>query len=182
MAKKAVVILADGFEELEAISVIDILRRANIDTTVAGLDKLNIKGSHGVIISADKILDESGDYDACVFPGGMQGATNLSASEKVKKLIQKMNSANKIIAAICASPVIVLGPSSILKNRHAVCYPGMEKEFPKDVKYKDSDVVIDGNIITSRGPATAVAFALAIVQQLAGKVIAENVRKAILAK
>jgi 4-methyl-5(b-hydroxyethyl)-thiazole monophosphate biosynthesis len=182
MAKKAIIVLAEGFEEIEAVTSIDILRRAEIDITVAGLGNLNVKGSRGLIVTADKKLDEAGiDYDACIFPGGMPGATNLANSEKVKKLIQKMESAGKIIAAICASPAIVLGPVGILKNKSATCYPGMEQNFKSDVKYKDNDVVVDGNIITSRGPATALLFSLAIVKKLVGKEIADRIKKAVLA-
>ena len=182
MAKKAIIVLAEGFDEIEAVTSIDILRRAEIDITVAGLGNLNVKGSRVLIVTSDKKLDEAGiDYDACIFPGGMPGATNLANSEKVKKLIQKMDSAGKIIAAICASPAIVLGPVGILKNKSATCYPGMEQNFKSDVKYKDNDVVVDGNIITSRGPATALLFSLAIVKKLVGKEIADRIKKAVLA-
>jgi 4-methyl-5(b-hydroxyethyl)-thiazole monophosphate biosynthesis len=182
MAKKAIIILADGFEEIEAVTVIDILRRAGIDITVAGLGNINVKGSRGLNVVADKKLDELDiDYDACIFPGGMPGATNLASSGKVKTLIQKMNSTNKLVAAICASPAVVLAPTGILKNKSATCYPGMEQNFGSDVKYKDNNVVVDGNIITSRGPATALLFSLAIVEKLVGKEIADRVKKAVLA-
>lgn len=183
MSKKAIIIiLAEGFEEIEAVTVIDMLRRAGIEVTVAGLDNINVRGSGGLNIVADKRLDETGtDYDACIFPGGMPGAANLAGSKKVKTLIQKINSAKKLVAAICASPALVLAPTGILKNRSATCYPGMQENFGSDVKYKDEDVVIDGNIITSRGPATALAFSLAIVEKLAGKETADKIKKATLA-
>lgn len=182
MSKKAVVILAEGFEEIEAVTIIDILRRAGVDVTVAGLGNLKIKGSHGINITTDKKLDECGlDYDACIFPGGMPGATNLAASEKVKKLIEKMNSEGKLIAAICASPAVVLSPTGVLKNKSATCYPGMESNFSKDTFYKEDGVVADGNIITSRGPATALEFSFVTVEKLLGKAVSDKLRKSTLA-
>ncbi len=179
MAKKALVILAEGFEEIEAVSPIDILRRSGIEVTVAGLHDVKVKGSRGIVIAADKQLDEAGtDFDALVLPGGMPGAVNLGASEKVKSLIAGMNAQGKVIAAICAAPVKVLAPLGVLKNRSATCYPGMEKEFGKETVFKDLPVVIDGNIITSRGVGTALAFSFALVETLAGKEAAERVKKA----
>lgn len=170
MAKKALVVLADGFEEIEAVTTIDILRRAGIDVTVAGLGKTQIRGSHGITITADNKVDEAGaDFDAIILPGGMPGAKNLAGSEKVKGLIAKMHSEGKLIAAICASPAVVLAQTGILKNKSATCYPGMEGNFGKDTKYRGDNVVIDGNIITSRGPATAFLFSLGIAEKLAGK-------------
>jgi len=181
MLKKAIIVLANGFEEIEAVTVIDVLRRAKIDITVAGLGDAKIKGSRGITVIADKKLDETGSgFDACIFPGGMPGATNLAASGKVKDLIQKMNSQGKFIAAICASPAILLAPTGILKNKSATCYPGMQDGFEKDTKYKEDSVVVDGNLITSRGPATALEFSLAIVENLVGKETAERVKKATL--
>lgn len=182
MTKRAIIVLAEGFEEIEAITAIDVLRRAGIETVVAGLDDLKVQGSHGLTVSADILLDKAGsDFDACVFPGGMPGATHLGTSEKIQELIQKMNSQKKLIAAICASPAIVLAPTGILKNKMATCYPGMQTYFDTDTSYKAEDMVIDGNIITSRGPGTALAFSLAIVEKLIGKETADKVRKATLA-
>ncbi|MFH1854262.1 MAG: DJ-1 family glyoxalase III [Candidatus Omnitrophota bacterium] len=182
MVKKAIVVLAEGFEEIEAVTIIDILRRAGIEVTVAALDDLKARGSHGITLLADIKLDKAGsDFDACVFPGGMPGATHLGVSEKVRELIQKMNSEKKIVAGICASPALVLAPLGILKNKNATCYPNMQTHFQQDTNYKTHDVVIDGNIITSRGPATALMFSLAIVEKLIGRVTAGKVKKAVLA-
>lgn len=182
MAKKTIIILADGFEEIEAVTVIDILRRTGIEVTVAGLDNIEIKGSRGLKVRADKKLAESGsDFDACVLPGGAQGANNLAASQRVTELIQKMDRDKKIIAAICASPAVVLTAAGILKNKTATCYPGMQENFGKETTYKEQVIVIDGNIITSRGPATALEFSLVIAEKLAGKETAGKVRKAVLA-
>lgn len=182
MAKKAIIVLADGFEEIEAVTVIDILRRAEVNITVAGLGDTKVTGSRGLNITVDKKLDEAGsDFDALIFPGGMPGATNLAASDKVKNLIQKMHSEDRLIAAICAAPAIVLAPTGILKGRSATSYPGMQKNFGKDVTYKEENVITDGNIITSRGPGTALLFALTIVEKLAGKEIKDKIKKATLA-
>ena len=182
MGKKVIIILADGFEEIEAVTVIDILRRAGIEVTVAGMSNIDIKGSRGLKVKADKKLDDAGsDFDACVLPGGGQGANNLAASRKVRELIQKMNRDKKIIASICASPAVVLVPAGVLKNKAATCYPGMQESFGNETTYKEQDIVIDGNIITSRGPATALEFSLEIAEKLAGKQTADKIRKAVLA-
>ena len=182
MVKKAIVILADGFEEIEAITPIDVLRRAGVEVTVAGVSDIKVKGSRGLVVEADKKLDEAGmDFDACVLPGGSVGAANLAASLKVKSMIKAMNQNGKMIAAICASPNAVLAPLGILKNRSVTGYPGLTENFGKETVYKEDNVVVDGNIITSRGPATALLFALTIVQGLVGKETSEKVKKATLA-
>lgn len=170
MPKRALVILAQGFEEIEAVTVIDILIRAGIAVTTAGLNAIEVKGSHGIILVADKKLDTiKEDFHACVLPGGLAGAKNLAASEKVNLIIKQLHKNGKIIAAICASPAIVLAPAGILKNKTATCYPGMQNKFGKETIFKETAVVIDGNIITSRGPATALLFTLSIVEILCGK-------------
>jgi protein deglycase len=183
MGKKALIILADGFEEIEAITAIDILRRAGVEVTICGLDSEKVKGSKGVVIVTDRMLqgDESA-YDACVLPGGMPGAENLAASDKVKKILLDMNDKRKTIAAICAAPAIVLAPLGILDNKYATCYPGMESSFSGTTDYKKDDVVIDKNIITSQGPATALKFALAIADKLCGQAIAQKIASATLSK
>jgi 4-methyl-5(b-hydroxyethyl)-thiazole monophosphate biosynthesis len=181
--KKALVALAEGFEEIEAITVIDILRRSGISVTAAGVDALRVKGAHGVCVLADELLDLAGeDFDAIVLPGGSQGAFNLAASQKIKAIIKKFDKEGKVIAAICAAPSLVLAPAGILKGRSVTGYPGMLEGFGKDTIYKEDDVVVDANIITSRGPATAFSFGLAIAEKLAGRDIADKVRKATLAK
>lgn len=184
MRKKAIVILADGFEEIEAVTVIDVLLRADIEVITYGVDSENVKGSHGITISAEKILEVSdlkSEYDACVLPGGMPGAEKLANSDLVKDLLTKMHSQKKVIGAICAAPALVLSLMGILDNKAATCYPGMEGIFPNTTTYKEDNVVTDGNIITSRGPATALEFAISIVGTLCGGGIANKVRRALLA-
>lgn len=181
--KKVLVALAQGFEEIEAITVIDILRRSGISVTAAGVDALRVKGSRGVCVLVDKLLDQAGeDFDAIVLPGGSPGALNLAASKKIKDLIKKFDKEGKIIAAICAAPSLVLAPAGILKGRSVTGFPGMLEGFGKDTVYKEDDVVVDANVITSRGPATALSFGLAIAEKLVGRDIADKVRKAVLAK
>lgn len=177
MYKKVIIILADGFEEIEAVTVIDILRRGDIDVSIAGLGAKIIRGSHGIGITVDKIFGEiKDDFDGCILPGGMPGAVNLSNSKEVNEFIKKMNSKGKLIAAICAAPAIVLGASGVLDNKTATCYPGMQDKFSRSTTYKNTAVVIDGNIITSQGPATAFEFAFKIMEQLAGSNVMQEVR------
>lgn len=182
MRKKAIILIAEGFEEIEAISCIDILRRGGIEVLVSGINSLQIKGSRGITVVADKLLKDSGiDFDACIIPGGSQGAENLAKSKEVKDFILTINAQGKIIAAICAAPAAVLTPTGILKGKHVTGYPGKEEEFDKDTIYSQEKVVVDSNIITSQGPATAIEFALTILTKLTGEEIALKVRKAILA-
>lgn len=176
ITKTALVILAEGYEEIESNTVIDILRRAEIDVTVAGLEDTKIKGSRDMTVITDTQLKKAGtDYDALVLPGGQPGADNLHNSGRVNDLIQEFNRKNKVIAAICASPAVVLAPTGILGGKKAICYPGLEDQFPEDVIIENKEVVVDGNIITSQGPATAMPFALSIVEKLVGKNIREDI-------
>lgn len=178
---KAMILLAAGFEEIEAITCIDILRRAGIKIEIIGVNNLIVKGSRNIEIKANKSITEiSSSYDAIILPGGMPGAENLAKSNQVTTLLKKAENEEKIIAAICAAPAIVLSPLGILNNKIATCYPGMEKNFSQTTTYKAKKVVIDKNLITSQGPATALNFALKIVGQLIGKELAKKVSRAIL--
>ncbi len=181
MKKKALVVLAAGFEETEAIVPLDVLRRSEVDVIVAGLGGEMVTGAYGLSVRADVVFEDYKDVpDAVVFPGGMPGSENLASSTKVKELIAKMYSEGKIIAAICASPALVLAPAGILEGRSATCYPGLEKNFSADIKAKKDEVVQDGNIITSRGPATAFPFGIKIAENLVGKAKARMVAEQML--
>jgi len=183
MPKTALVILAEGFEEVEAIAPVDFLRRAGVRVTLAGLNSLIVKGSRHIGIQTDVLLKEVQDLpDVVILPGGLPGATNLAKSGEVTALIQKMNVAGKLIAAICAAPAVVLAPLGILEGKKATCYPGCESDFSKKTAHSKERVVVDGNIITSQGPGTALEFALEIAVRLAGKEMAENVRGKMLIK
>ncbi|MBI9105969.1 MAG: DJ-1/PfpI family protein [Spirochaetales bacterium] len=166
--KRVLVFLADGFEEVEAVTPVDFLRRGGIEVVIVGIGGGRITGGHGIEITADiKLSDlgpsEAGSADALVFPGGMPGASNLAAEERVNVLITDFNRQGKLIAAICASPAVILAPTGVLDGRRATCYPGMEKMFGDGTSFSSDRVVIDGNIITSRGPGTAIEFSAAII-------------------
>lgn len=181
MVKKALVILAEGFEEIEAVTPIDILRRAPVEVIIAGLNNKEVRGAHGIKINTDVLFDDfRQEIDALILPGGSPGAENLAKSPKVAGLINKVFKAGKIIGAICASPALVLEPTGILKGRRATCYPGMEKLFSPDVKFSAEAVVREDNIITSRGPGTALLFALKIVEALIDKKTAEGLAEKVL--
>lgn len=163
--KKVAVMLADGFEEVEALTVVDIIRRANIKCDMVSISNIEVKGAHDIVVKADKIISEEvKEYDVIVLPGGMPGATNLRDNEDVINLVKWFNDNNKIVAAICAAP-IVLGKAEIIEGKNITSYPGFESELTKG-NYKENHVVVDGNIITSRGPATAMLFAYKILELL----------------
>ncbi|MEI6437287.1 MAG: DJ-1 family glyoxalase III [Candidatus Omnitrophota bacterium] len=172
MSKKVLVILADGFEEVEAIAPIDILRRAGLEVVVAGLSGREQISARGLRVTCDALLsdvrDQTASFDACILPGGGKGAENLAASRVVGDVVVSMHKAGKLIAAICASPAVVLAPLGILEGRKATCYPGTQKFLGAGVEYREENVVKDGNILTSRGPGTALVFGLAVLESLCG--------------
>lgn len=167
MTKKIAVHLADGFEEIEAISIIDVLRRADLEVIVASVTgKLEVAGAHQLKVLADKLFDDVNynDVSMIVLPGGMPGAANLDAHEGLRAQIVKFNNENKPLAAICAAP-LVYGNLGILKGKQAVCYPGFEK-FLKGAEIMNLPVAESGNVITGRGPGAAIQFALKLVEKL----------------
>jgi 4-methyl-5(b-hydroxyethyl)-thiazole monophosphate biosynthesis len=176
--KKALIILAKGFEEIEAITPIDVLRRAGIDVCVAGLHQGDdtVTGSHGITIKTDTTLKNvKAGFDACILPGGA-GAEILAQSDLVRSLITVMFHEKKLIAAICAAPAVVLAPTGILDGKRATCFPGMDDLFNDSTIFCKDNVVVDGNIITSRGAGTAMDFSFAIVEKLIGKNAAGQLR------
>lgn len=173
------IFLAEGFEEIEAISVIDILRRASLDVKTVGVGSKIIKGAHGISVQAD-IEENEARYDnleMIALPGGMPGTTNLEKSQIVKELIEKAYENNIYIAAICAAPSI-LGHLGLLDGKTATCFPGFEGEL-KGANLSSSSVCVDNNIITSRGPGSAVEFALKLVEILSGLQKAETIRQSL---
>lgn len=175
MKQTVLIVLADGFEEIEAVTPIDVLRRAALEVTVAGVEKKEIVGSRGLKIVADILLSEyKGLPDALILPGGSPGAENLRKSAAVQKLLTQMQDQQKWIGAICASPAVVLAPAGILDGKKATCYPGYEKQFGRQTVFEETRVVRDGHLITSRGPGTAFEFSLALVEALRGKEIANK--------
>lgn len=173
--------LAEGFEEIEALTVVDILRRAEIEVEVVSIQKeLSVTGAHGIKVEADKLFEEI-DYDKIdmiVLPGGMPGTTNLDNHQELKKKVIEFDIDEKWIGAICAAPSI-LGKMAMLEERDATCYPGFEK-FLLGAKLSEEKVVMDKNIITSRGPATAMEFGLKIVEVLKSKDLADQLAKGLL--
>jgi protein deglycase len=184
-----ITVLAPGFEETEAVTFIDLLRRAGITVTVLGLESCNVTGSHNITIAADMLFadftaggmlyaDFTGAFDAIVLPGGMPGTKNLADSQPLFELIRQANEKGRLCAAICAAP-IVLAKAGILAGVKATCYPGFEKELGGAQFVKDVPVVHDRNIITSCGVGTAIPFALELISSLAGHETSEKVKKAI---
>ena len=161
---------AEGFEEIEAVTIVDVLRRGGVDTkSVSVTGKREVCGSHGIIVCTDILFDEA-IYDECemlVLPGGMPGADNLLAHRELGLKITAFAESKKYLAAICAAPM-VFGKLGILKNRKATIYPGMEENLT-DAEVKSDRVVRDGNIITSRSAGTAMEFALTLVESLKGR-------------
>ncbi len=167
--KSVLVPLAPGSEELEAISVLDILRRADIDTVSASLDGQPIRGSRGTVLIPDISLDEAlkRDFDMVVLPGGQPGTNNFKADARILKLVQHMAAEGRYVCAICAAPS-VLALAGLLEGKSATSFPGALDAFP-NVSRQPHAVVEDGKLITSRGPGTAMDFALIIVERLVGK-------------
>ena len=161
------VILAPGFEEIEAVAPTDIWRRMGFKVTVAGLDDMQVTGAHGIVIEADALLDEVKylDFDAVFLPGGMPGSTNLRDDERVCALVTDMAQTGKVVSAICAAPM-VLSKCSVLKERKFTMYPGMSDFLASgDVPAADS-AVRDGNVVTGKGPGAVFDFASCVAEAL----------------
>ncbi len=165
--KKVYLFAADGFEEVEALTVVDLLRRSGVCCTIVSITgKELVVSSHNITIKADMLFDASllADGDMLVLPGGMPGTNHLMAHEELKKLLISYAANDKYLAAICAAPS-VLGQIGLLKEKEATCYPGFEEKL-SGAKLSTEHVVVDGNIITSRGLGTAIDFALELVRLL----------------
>lgn len=165
---KTLVLLADGFEEIEALTCVDLLRRAGVQVTVAGVSYLTVTGSHQIVVNADTLAEEvrSEDFDMIVLPGGMPGAQTLRDDDRVRDLLAAMSAANKWIGAICAAPM-ALAAAGLLDGKRATCYPGFLDEFPQ-VTQTGELVTRDGWVVTGKGPGAAMDFALELVACLEG--------------
>lgn len=186
MTKKALLILAEGAEEMETVISADVLRRAGIDVTIAGLTGCSpVKCSRNVVIVPDKSLDEASSYspyDVIVLPGGLQGAESLAASPAVGKLLKEQEKSGRLVAAICAAP-IALKSHGIGHGKALTSHPSKKDDLSKgDYKYREERVVVDGQLITSRGPGTTFEFALAIVEKLENKSAADKLIAPMLVK
>ncbi len=168
---RVLVPLAQGCEELEAVSIIDLLRRAGIDVVSAGLTTGPITCSRGVVMVPDAALDEvmDDDFDMIVLPGGLPGADHLDEDERIQRLLKHMAAQGKYTAAICAAPK-VLASAGLLQGKQATSYPGVIDGMKlANTRYVDQAVVSDGKVITSRGPGTAMDFALELIEKLVGR-------------
>ncbi|MCL1958456.1 MAG: DJ-1/PfpI family protein [Spirochaetes bacterium] len=191
MAKKAIVLLADGFEDVEAVTPIDYLSRAGIEVTAASIsESLTVKSKWGGIkmtanTTLTELVKQVGSWDAVILPGGMPGSSNLAASKETGSLLKDMAAGGKLVCAICAAPALVLAPLGLLSGKKFTCYPGMEEKVraaccADGSKWSDDRVVVDGNIITSRGAGTAGEFAVAIIEKLLDKAAAKKTADAVL--
>lgn len=179
---KILIPLAEGFEEIEAVTNIDVLRRAGLDVITAGIGSKKIEGDHGIKIETDTEINEidAADLEAVVLPGGMPGAANLRDSNELRNIIKQLNEENKLCAAVCAAP-IVLEAAGILDGKKATSYPGFDKDMPS-CNYQEERVVIDGNLITGRGPGVAMEFAMTIVEYLIDEETRIELQKSMLVK
>ena len=169
--------LAQGCEELEAITIVDLLRRAGIEVVTAGLDEQPVRASRGMVLVADMTLDAAlqKDYDMVVLPGGLPGADHLKNDARIIRLLVQMRDADKYTAAICAAPG-VLAAAGLLDGKRATSYPGsLDKDSVPGLDYVEQPVVADGKVITSRGPGTAMDFALELIATLSGKQVRDEV-------
>lgn len=183
MAKKVCVILANGFEEIEGLTVVDLLRRADINVVTASIsDSLEIKGSHKIHVMADDYFKDINlnELDMLVLPGGGVGTENLAACDAVDAALKTMVQTGKEIAAICAAPSVP-GDLGLLKGKKAACYPGFEPQL-RGAEVVYDEVAVDKQVITSRGLGTAIPFALALIERLENKELAEEIAKAIIYK
>ncbi len=173
--------LAKGFEEIEAVSLIDVMRRGGIEVIVAGVNEELVTGANGITVKADTDIKNvvAEDLDMVVLPGGWEGTRNLAENPIVQELLKEMKAKEKIVGAICAAP-FALKAAGVL-SEHYTCYPSVEKEIGEEGYTDREKVVIDGNVMTSRGPGTALCFGLAIVRELVGEETYQSLREGLLA-
>jgi len=167
MIKKVLVPIANGSEEIEAVGIIDTLRRAGAEVTVASVDELKIKASRGVNITADKLIEDcvSEEYDLIALPGGLPGAEHLRDNRILTDLLMKQAESGKYYAAICASPVVILMHHGLLKNKNATAYPSLAVKLEEKSHIRER-VVVDGNCITSQGAGSTLEFSIKLIEVL----------------
>ena len=179
--KRIAVLLADGFEEVEAITPIDFLRRVGVEVIIVGVTGSLVTGGHGIRVGSDTGIDQVTDefissMDAVLVPGGTGGAENIAANDRAMGLIRDCLDTGKLVAALCAAPGVVLGANGLLTGRRFTCYPGFETRV-EGGEFSEDRVVVDGNVITSRGPGTAAEFALAGIRYLVGEEASSNLHQ-----
>lgn len=175
MKKRVLLPFSNGFEEIEAVALVDTMRRGGIEVVMAGVDGETLKGAHGISIVADCSIDsvKAADFDMIVLPGGYENTMTLANNATVQALIKEFDAGGKLVGAICAAP-IALDRAGALKDEYT-CYPGVPSEI-KSSRFVEKTVVESGNVLTSRGPATAMLFGIYIVEKLMGKETAEAVK------
>ena len=175
--KRILVPLADGFEEIEAVTIIDVLRRAGLRVITAGLTTRLVSGAHEVVIQADTLLSEVKDldFDAVILPGGMPGTTNLQENQNVIHILKRLDSEGRWVGAICAAPT-VLKSAGVIRDRQVTSYPAFQEDLSA-FDYRQDRVVVDEHLVTSRGPGTALEFSLRLVSLLAGTEKADELAK-----
>lgn len=182
---KAYILLCDGFEEVEALTTVDVLRRGGIEVKMVSVDgEKTVRGSHDIRVESDVTWNKDGEYseqyndaDAVILPGGMPGTRNLAARASVEEMLRKYAAEKKVVAAICAAPS-VLGKYGLLDGREATCFPGFEKELGKAIHINEGAVVA-GNLVTGKSMGCAIDFALGIITALQGKEAAEELEKSL---
>nr|WP_298135968.1 DJ-1 family glyoxalase III [uncultured Pseudomonas sp.] len=182
MTTRALISLADGVEDIECVTLIDVLRRAEVEVVVASIEgRRMITCARGTRLTADTMLVDvlAQDFDLIVLPGGMPGAERLAEHEPLAEKVREQAKAGKLFAAICAAPALALQQYGVLKQRRMTCYPAFSDRL-SGCTFVDQAVVVDGNCITSQGPGTAMEFALTLVEQLQGKGKRREVAEALL--
>lgn len=180
---KSFLFLAEGFEEMEAIAIVDVLRRGGVEVqTVSIKGQKEVKSSHGVMVVADCIFDEIGTEKAecLIFPGGMPGAQNLGECKALVELMQRQFDEGRHLAAICAAPALVLGHLKTGRKLRVTCYPGFEKYLSSEFDVSADEVVVDGKVISGKGPGFAVKFGLTVLEQLRSAGVAKEVASGML--
>lgn len=173
------ILLADGFEEIEAVTPIDFLRRAQIQVVIVGVDGDGVRGAHGITVATDiSLADYHATPEYLILPGGMPGAANLSRSTGVSRLLMRTGSSGGVICAICAAPVVVLAPGGYLDGKRFTCHPAHRSAAPATAEYCEESVVVDGALITSRGVGTAAEFSAEIIARISGRAAAREIMHA----
>jgi 4-methyl-5(b-hydroxyethyl)-thiazole monophosphate biosynthesis len=178
---RIIVPLAEGFEEIEAVTVIDLLRRAAVEVITAGVGSEEVTGSHGITLKCEQLIEscDPAEADGVVLPGGMPGTTHLMESPAVGRLVRELGRAGKLTAAICAAPA-ALAKFGLLEGKTVTSHPSQASSLANS-NYREEPVVIDGQVITSRGAGTAIAFSAALIRALAGEAKADEILESIIA-
>ena len=175
---KVLVPLANGFEELEAISIVDVLRRGDVEVVTASIhDGLDVKGTHGISVRADALFTDVADaeYDAIVLPGGGEGTENLKNFDALYRRLRRQNNEHRLLCAVCAAPTVLVEAGVIDPGIHITCYPTCQMQL--DRQWSPVPVVAEGNVITGQSPGSALLFALVVLQTLAGEKVAQKVAR-----